>query len=280
MGVFRDQLVKKCITALDRVLVDPLREFVCPLCLELVRNPEEITLEHVPPESQGGRKLCVTCKRCNNSAGHSIEGHSHREQLSKAFISGDGISRRIHLTVGGQRINAHLKSSGKKISIDMLPNRNNPINHKKAVDFLYEKAGTEIEVDVADSIKYNRIFADSAHLKTAYLAAFSTLGYRYIFQESLNSIRKQIAEPNSQSVEDYRVYLDGANLSQGLYRVVKPLEAILVHWEVASVVLPPIIGSVSIGEFSPRPTNETSVTLSYNRKWNWPTKLEMELDDL
>jgi hypothetical protein len=48
----------------------------CPICLTLytehalnqeIENP--LTIEHIPPESLGGKRLILTCKNCNNNAG-------------------------------------------------------------------------------------------------------------------------------------------------------------------------------------------------------------------
>ena len=62
----------------------PYRPFyVCPQCLNAF--PESallagwLTQEHVPPESVGGKKIVLTCKNCNNTAGHSTDADMRRE---------------------------------------------------------------------------------------------------------------------------------------------------------------------------------------------------------
>src|SRR5580704_16833636 len=49
--------------------------YPCPICLgrftieALAQN--QLSAEHVPPESLGGRELLLTCRNCNNSSGQN-----------------------------------------------------------------------------------------------------------------------------------------------------------------------------------------------------------------
>src|SRR3954465_4932740 len=51
--------------------------YICPLCLKNyfvntqngVEGNAEFSLDHVPPESAGGRYKLITCKKCNNDSG-------------------------------------------------------------------------------------------------------------------------------------------------------------------------------------------------------------------
>ena len=51
--------------------------YVCPLCMRAFTRyalaAKELTLEHVPPESLGGRRLVLTCRHCNNRAGAKVD---------------------------------------------------------------------------------------------------------------------------------------------------------------------------------------------------------------
>lgn len=57
----------------DLYVLDPLPERVfferCPICL----STGSMTAEHVPPEAIGGRIITLTCDRCNNELGSSID---------------------------------------------------------------------------------------------------------------------------------------------------------------------------------------------------------------
>ena len=50
----------------------------CPICLtrfsrEGVKKGQEVTIEHVPPKAVGGLERCLTCRKCNTSAGRSLD---------------------------------------------------------------------------------------------------------------------------------------------------------------------------------------------------------------
>jgi len=52
--------------------------YYCPICgdgypeLSAISG-EELTLEDVPPKSIGGKPILLTCRRCNSSAGHTMD---------------------------------------------------------------------------------------------------------------------------------------------------------------------------------------------------------------
>ncbi len=47
--------------------------FACPICLRLITDFDEVTIEHSPPKSLGGRAVALTCRDCNNTAGHTMD---------------------------------------------------------------------------------------------------------------------------------------------------------------------------------------------------------------
>lgn len=69
------------------------RFYVCPVCL--IAFGEEtlalrfLTREDVPPKSMGGRKLALTCRRCNSAGGHDVDSHARREANLYDFAAGD-----------------------------------------------------------------------------------------------------------------------------------------------------------------------------------------------
>lgn len=53
---------------------------MCPLCMTYfdrsalnTKSDNHLTLEHVPPESVGGKVATLTCKLCNNQAGSKLD---------------------------------------------------------------------------------------------------------------------------------------------------------------------------------------------------------------
>ncbi len=62
----------------DIQVLEPV--YACPLCLRFfgerhLVNQEEnfLTIEHIPPESLGGKKGVLTCKECNSTHGHKLD---------------------------------------------------------------------------------------------------------------------------------------------------------------------------------------------------------------
>ncbi len=52
--------------------------YICPMCLKVhqtINEKDPLTLEDAPPKSLGGTANTLTCKSCNNTAGHKIDFH-------------------------------------------------------------------------------------------------------------------------------------------------------------------------------------------------------------
>ena len=69
--------------------------YYCPICGDghgqAALQTGELTLEHVPPDSVGGKAITLTCRRCNNPAGGTVDAavSQRAEQMRFAeFILG------------------------------------------------------------------------------------------------------------------------------------------------------------------------------------------------
>ena len=49
-------------------------KYLCPICLQF-KNKKQISEEHVPQKSMGGKKIILTCVNCNNLCGDKIDIH-------------------------------------------------------------------------------------------------------------------------------------------------------------------------------------------------------------
>ena len=67
-------------------------EIMCPMCLRKFGRAElkALTKEHVLSKSLGGTALVLTCKDCNNSAGHKVQGHLKTLLQMNEGFRGDG----------------------------------------------------------------------------------------------------------------------------------------------------------------------------------------------
>lgn len=200
--------------------------YICPLCLHAYAiGNKELTLEHVPPESVGGKPILITCKSCNSNLGAEIDVCLMNElEIVHNLNHLDTIPQKTKLAFNGVEINAKTTFSttdGFKFIIS--PDNNNPIEFER---FMTEaknaKEGYEIKV-VANITNRKRGFdlANIALLKSAYLMAFHKLGYMYVLNANTNIIRDQIQNPKKNVIGNAFI-IDSKNgvlenLSDGVY---------------------------------------------------------------
>src|SRR5437868_1962064 len=83
--------------------------FLCPLCRTLfdrtaLDDPVRITLEHSIPEALGGAgaDATLTCTRCNNRSGSSLDVHLKNRLDAEEFFRGtSNAPARARINVGG-----------------------------------------------------------------------------------------------------------------------------------------------------------------------------------
>lgn len=192
---------KQSISSLD----SSFQFFLCPLCLRGLSdydgNGDDLTLEDVPPKSQGGRPLLVTCRDCNNTAGTKIENDLVQKNKLTAAIQAvamnlDEVSNPTRaafpavLKIGADKINCGCTVFGKNLTIDI----HNKHNSDQAIDSLKTLVPHQ-KFTLTPNYSFNPIKANAALLKTAYLFAFAKFGYSFILNRGLNLVRQQIHDP-------------------------------------------------------------------------------------
>jgi len=230
----RDYIIKLCAKRIeaipfvssDGVMFHMAEAYICPLCLQLYAvGNTELTLEHVPPESVGGKPILITCKACNSNRGSDIDVCLTNElEIVHNLNHLDTVPQKTRLAFNGIEINAQTtfsKTDGFKFMIS--PDNNNPIEFE---GFMMEaknaKEGYEIKV-VANITNRKRDYdlANIALLKSAYLMAFHELGYMYVLNANTNIIREQIQNPEKDVIGNAFI-IDSKNgvlenLSDGIY---------------------------------------------------------------
>ena len=203
---------------------DPPPHYACPECAEpdesgrryrirlLSRSAVasgDLTVEHVPPRSFGGRKLVLTCKQCNDFAGHQLESHARKgENPADALLGAARQPSRVTVAAGGQRVTASLDVDQGMLELT-IPPLNKNANDPRTLPAFWEA----LRRSGAGEPDLHLIFSGDAHvprrarvswLRHAYLALFAIAGYRYVFRPGLGIVRKQIKEPD---VEHIPVFL-------------------------------------------------------------------------
>ena len=168
----------------------------CPLCMkEFGRDAAEsglMTEEHVIPESTGNVEVTLTCKPCNDRAGHQIDHHIARKvRHDLAFLGGEPIKGRLKWDGGGSPVNMSINKEG-DLHLDVT--RANPHVTKSFVDRLRAHATGERPIQFRLTNPYHVKKFAAALVKAAYLGLFVDRKYGYALLPSLDPIRRAILE--------------------------------------------------------------------------------------
>ena len=234
------------VRAWEQAFGNSVGGYVCPLCTQAFdRSALEVrilTLEHAPPEALGGREVCLTCARCNNDAGRTVDAHMHRRELALDFVRGEMKNfRPARLTVRGVSMNVDHYHGGGGVLISGVPRVNPP----GAVGRLEAALDSQL-VDQSLTIEPYRDTFDNrlavvGWLRSAYLIAFAAFGYRFAFHGTLDRVREQLAHPERDVLGLFSVYLPAADRdSRSLLIVEDPcdLASLLVQFGRQLVFLP------------------------------------------
>lgn len=173
--------------------------YYCPICGTAYEqdslNTSELTLEHVPPRSQGGKGIILTCRSCNNLAGHKYEHdlpnkEGLERQLKGIVGSEDGDFGWVKIEVGGVTLNADLFRDGGRTHLS-VSEKNSPRaieSFKQAMD----RFGKGSELKIHTGYSYLRANVLRSDLKSAFLLLVAKFGYSIGFSERIVPIRKAI----------------------------------------------------------------------------------------
>lgn len=179
--------------------------YLCPICLRPHKNlnsDDPLTLEDAPPKSLGGSANTLTCKSCNNTAGHKIDFHLTerlREIDSGKFIP--GTETPIKVNIDGETFQGKITvEEDGTMKMYHSKKNNHPVKLEKTMTEL--EGGEIINMDFLKS----RVIPENleyALLKTGYLMMFERFGYSLILDNCFDIVRKQLKRPEE------RVYPEG-----------------------------------------------------------------------
>ena len=192
----------------------------CPICLTpfseaQVSSGEEVTLEHAPPKTLGGRIVCLTCTDCNNK-GSRLDRLAMMERKARDdHTSGRGT--RVEMDFFGWGITSGYirqedDAAATKFARQPVPTSINELPRGSSMRLPYLPIGADTSVtdaDVRKGIRF-RIRTPNPHkvsvswLRSAYLLVFSLLGsegYRYAKSGALRPVRKQIMNPDKVTIK-------------------------------------------------------------------------------
>ncbi len=175
--------------------------YICPLCLraytdksldQKVSNP--LTLEDLPPKSVGGSPKILTCKECNNKAGHSLDKTIAESLETESFIRGIPNSKinGIIKVNDGVEFRSVIKIEEHK-RFNLFFNANIP-HVKNDLDYLTNNWNNS-KINFSFRSPENEIYSRSL-LRIGFLLAFYYLGNRVLFEPNYHKIRDYINEQN------------------------------------------------------------------------------------
>lgn len=223
----------RLLQSIGLIQLENLDKYICPICLKPY-DENDLTLEDAPQKSLGGTANTLTCKTCNNEAGHKIDHHltSRLNELDNAqFLPNSEIP--VKVIINGDVLQGTLVIDNNGV---MTINHSNKNNHAKKLENSMDVTQSGDIVDI-EFVK-KKVIPDNlefALLKTAYILFFEKFGYTFILDSCYDIVRKQISEPK------VRIYPEGfwvtppnlIEIPNGVYFICKKgLECVLVLFNV------------------------------------------------
>lgn len=239
----KDRWVREAVAITDALTSNGCGRYLCPLCLEWFSDLDDLSLEHAPPASVGGRHIAVTCRACNSTAGATVDaalgwaeavrdfGFRRMTKSMPATFKFAGIEQRVEATFGQDGL-----------TIFGVSKQNHP-DTAPALIAAFDKVVADGSTDATMKLSFVTPDLRSASvgwLRAAYLVAFATLGYVYILNQELDQVRRQIQDPQAKILDRYCVT---AKLAQNDRRIIfarqpAELESVIISSNGLAVFLP------------------------------------------
>ena len=249
----REAFFQRGVEAYTRISTETGEIYPCPICARgFDRDALDrrlLTLEHVPPQSMGGKPVCLTCKECNNTAGHAFEFAPAQLQkvikLAEALGQGKGkFEGPLTMTVDGHAVRGSATIDEGGVKFRVIEENNSPADlaaQHRHMQKLVEEGSTGIEYKLSTTFKATPRQVFLSNLRAAFLSAFAILGYRYALHPSLEIVRRQILEPEKEIIPQVASgkFEGGEDAPVPMvYYMDKPVEGIVVRLPSTMVVLP------------------------------------------
>lgn len=195
-------------------------DYFCPLCMApftLEEVKKLLTEEDVPQASLGGKRITLTCRKCNSKCGSEIDIHlfnaiKAREQ--SAFFP--GTDRQVVLLAEGKSIKANLQVGiNKNFSLQINTEKTSPELWKFYYSNILLPNNT---IDVKDvPLKRDSRRISSAIIKNAYCLLFAKTGYTILNDKHYDSMREQIKRPEPYILPERLWTIQNLPVPDGIY---------------------------------------------------------------
>lgn len=268
--------------------------YYCPICgnhfPRTALDNKELTLEHIPPEAQGGKGIALTCSKCNKTAGYSVDSAVfNRMELKKEIesltIRNQDYKGRVRLNFGEEnldKVNADLSVKDSKVTFYVI-GKSNPPNISENIKGFINKANQGNKscfqsIKITPKQRFNLWYSKVGDLRTAFLVCFALFGYKYAYDKRLEPVRNQIINYKEKLIEGFWSQSDANSESKpNLYIIDKPFPALLVNLSDISILLPWLESPENFYKFLIQKKTIGQIQLTGGRL-PWPQTLELNLD--
>lgn len=171
-------------------------KYYCPLCFvpfnkeALYGTCPLLTLEHIVPQGAKGKLVTLTCSKCNNNLGSTIDSTiSNYSELNRFAHNVPNIKLNSEIILDGNiRIGGSIETRhDDNRLLHLNSSRMNPKFRQDAIDILSKPFKATFKTK---GINTKKLLL--GYVKAAYLYAFSKLGYAYIWTINAERVRASI----------------------------------------------------------------------------------------
>ena len=182
--------------------------YVCPLCDRALPKAAihsgDLTAEHVPPDSLGGRAILLTCKECNNISGTNLDAHARKRENILAARKGQ-IERelRVFFHYAGRKINARLVASTRGTFLKVVPKANHPavIAELQSTGI---PSGTPLTIEF-NGDRFRELNANMSWFRAGFLALVAAFGYARSFDSAYQIVKRQLQNPGTTIIRCFTI---------------------------------------------------------------------------
>jgi hypothetical protein len=219
----KERWVREAVAITDAITKDGAGRYLCPLCLDWFSDLDDLSVEHAPPKSLGGRAMAVTCRHCNSRGGHTVDAELRQAETLYEFGS-RSMTKPMRATAhyGDVEQRSEIIFGPEGLSIGGVAKQNHPDTAAAVTKALRAAAGDKdfsmtLSLRTPDFRK-----AAVGWLRAAYLIAFGSLGYLYVLLDELDPVREQIRDPDAEILNRYCVTTSSAADERRLVLVGEP----------------------------------------------------------
>ena len=217
-------------------LQEPTEHYICPLCVKsqvivkgnILMKFEEFTIDHVPPESIGGKTKLMTCEVCNNTAGEyeavlieKLRLHTFGDRKEGSGIKKISVKKDLNDTTRHKGFMTVDENGIPIIDFPPQSKENNP-----ELKYILDEFGASVQeihvtIQTPDEDKLTK-----ALLKSAYLLCFIYWGYEFVYSETGYNIRRVLRGEEKYPIPLPIAFVDRAKqeLPIGVGIIQKPTE--------------------------------------------------------